>query len=167
MVAGLSLRGWRGRRHDGQPGSSLGRWRGRGAAPGSSFAPRRWRGRPRGGEPDSSFSIRRLLATLLLPASLLPVVLLAPSLARAPFTLGRRIERVVAPPHARVYPAPPEPQRYLLGAPRLEVDVFAPATGSFTPKVGVSPLDERTAPPRRAPDPAALIVEGPDVGSSP
>jgi hypothetical protein len=128
---------------------------------------RGWRGRPRGGEPDSSFSIRRLLATLLLPASLLPVVLLAPSLVRAPFTLGRRIERAVAPPHVRVYPAPPEPKRYLLGAPRLEVDVFAPATGSFTPEVGVSPFDEHAAPPRATPDPTALIIEGPDTRSSP
>jgi hypothetical protein len=95
------------------------------------------------------------------------VVLLAPSLARAPFTLVRRIERAVAPPHARVYPAPPESRHYLVGASRLEVDVFAPATGSFTPEVGASPLDEHAAPPRAAPDPAALIIEGPYLRSSP
>jgi hypothetical protein len=96
-------------------------------------------------------SIKRILAALLLPGSLIPVVLLAPSLVRAPVTLIGHLERMVAPAHVRVHHAPYEPPRYPIGAARLEVEAFAPAAGVLTPRVGVSPVAE----------------DGPRVGVSP
>jgi hypothetical protein len=111
--------------------------------------------------------VRRVLAALLLPASLLPVLLLAPSLARAPETLVLRLERVVVPAHARVYPAPYEPPRYPIGAARLEVDVFETAAGVLTPQVGVSPLAEHESALERAHRPIVLIAPGGESGVSP
>ncbi|HWX44471.1 MAG TPA: hypothetical protein VNY52_04020 [Solirubrobacteraceae bacterium] len=102
--------------------------------------------------------LRRLLAILLLPGSLIPVVMLSPSLARAPATLWQRTERLLAPAHARVHHAPPPMQRYPMGAARLEVDVFEPTTGSFTPQVGVSPLAEHARWVHGAYEPVVLIV---------
>jgi hypothetical protein len=110
-------------------------------------------------------SLRRALAALLLPASLLPVVLLAPSLARAPATLVLRLERMVVPVHARVFPAPYEPPRYPPGASRLERDVFAPVAGPLTPQVGVSVLAEHESPEERAHQPI-LLITGEPVGRS-
>jgi hypothetical protein len=111
--------------------------------------------------------IRRVLAALLLPASLVPVVLLAPTLARAPATLVLRLERMVAPVHARVYPPPYEPPRYPIGAARLEVDAFEPAAGVLTPQVGVSPLAEHESAPERARRPIVLDAPGQEGGLSP
>ncbi len=112
-------------------------------------------------------SLRRALAALLLPASLAPVALLAPSLARAPATLVLRLERMVVPAHARVYPAPYEPPRYPPGAPRLERDVFAPVAGPLTPQVGVSALAEHESPAERAHQPILLITGEPPARSAP
>jgi hypothetical protein len=112
-------------------------------------------------------SLRRALAALLLPASLAPVVLLAPSLARAPATLVLRLERMVVPAHARVYPAPYEPPRYPPGAARFEVDAFAPAAGVLTPRVGVSVLAEHESPAERAHRPIPLITGEPAARSAP
>jgi hypothetical protein len=112
-------------------------------------------------------SLRRALAALLLPASLLPVVLLAPSLARAPATLVLRLERMVVPPHARVFPVPYEPPRYPPGASRLERDVFAPVAGPLTPQVGVSVLAEHESSEERAHAPILLITGEPAAGSAP
>jgi hypothetical protein len=103
------------------------------------------------------FSLRRVLAMLLLPGSLLPVLVLSPSLARAPATLWRHTERLVAPPS--VHHAPPPMQRYPIGAARLEVDVFEPTTGPFTPQVGVSPLAEHVPWARPAFEPMVVIGE--------
>ncbi len=86
--------------------------------------------------------IRRALAALLLPGSLIPVVLLAPSLARAPATLVLRAERLVVPAHASVHRAPPAPARYPSGASRFGVDVLNPVARALAPKVGVSPVVE-------------------------
>ncbi len=66
-----------------------------------------------------------------------------------------RLERMVVPAHARVYPAPYEPPRYPPGASRLERDIFAPVAGILTPQVGVSALAEhqtrqKSAPTRRS-----------------
>jgi hypothetical protein len=113
------------------------------------------------------FSLRRVLAGLLLPASLLPVLLLAPSLARAPATFVLRLERMVVPVHARVYPAPYEPPRYPIGAARLEVDVFEPAAGVMTPQVGVSPLAEHESALERARRPIVLIASAGGAEASP
>ena len=110
--------------------------------------------------------IRRLLAALLLPGSLLPVLLLAPSLARAPATLVLRAERFIAPAHVHVHHAPPPMQRYPIGAARLEVDVFAAAAGVLTPQVGVSPLLEHAGAVRGAYEPVVLIVGGREPGIS-
>jgi hypothetical protein len=112
-------------------------------------------------------SLRRALAALLLPASLAPVVLLAPSLARAPATLVVRLERMVVPVHARVYRAPYEPPRYPPGAPRLERDVFASVAGPLTPQVGVSVLAEHQTPEERADAPILLITGEPLAGRAP
>jgi hypothetical protein len=101
---------------------------------------------------------KRALAALLLPASLLPVVLLAPSLARAPATLVLRAARLIAPAHEVVHRAPVEPERYPIGASRLEVDVFAPAAGALTPQVGVSPLLEHAGDVHGAYEPMVLTV---------
>ena len=87
--------------------------------------------------------LKRVLATLLLPASLLPVVLLAPSLARAPATLWRHTAHALAPAaHARPRPAPSGPRYYLAGPARLEIEALEGSAGVLTPKVGVSPFEE-------------------------
>jgi hypothetical protein len=111
--------------------------------------------------------VKRVLGALLLPASLLPVLLLAPSLARAPATFVLHLERMVVPVHARVYPAPYEPPRYPIGAARLEVDVFGPAAGVLTPQVGVSPLAEHESALERAHRPIVLSAPGEEAGVSP
>jgi hypothetical protein len=89
------------------------------------------------------FRFRRALGTLLLPASLIPVMVLAPSLARAPATLWRRTERALAPAHAKVrHHAPSGPKYFLVGPARLELNVLTPVAGGLTPQLGVSPLAE-------------------------
>jgi hypothetical protein len=105
-----------------------------------------------------ALSLRRVLATLLLPGSLIPVLILSPSLARAPATLWQRTERLLAPVHTSVHHAPPPMQRYPIGAARLEVDVFEPTTGSLTPQVGVSPLAEHARWVHGPYEPVVLIV---------
>ena len=118
-------------------------------------------------------SLKRALAALLLPASLLPVVLLAPSLVRAPATLALRAERPLARAVARALtPAkthrePPEPRRYPIGAARLEVDVFHPVAGAFTPQVGVSPLVEHEWAQERANRPIVLVTGEREARSAP
>jgi hypothetical protein len=92
---------------------------------------------------SQQFSLRRMLALLVLPASLFPVLMLSPSLVRAPATLWRRIDPP-GPAHVVRAPPAPRPLRLLIGAARFEVDAFEPLAGALTPKVGVSPL----APPR-------------------
>jgi hypothetical protein len=114
-------------------------------------------------------SIRRVLAALLLPASLLPVLLLAPSLARAPATLVLHLERMVAPPRvggAPIHSPPYEPPRYPIGAARLERDVFETVAGPLTPQVGVSPLAEHETALERARRPIVLSAFGQEEGSS-
>ncbi len=124
--------------------------------------------------------LKRALAALLLPASLLPVLLGAPSLARAPATLALRAERPIARAlaPAKTHRAPPEPGRYPIGAARLEVDVFQPVAGDFTPQVGVSPLaehrsaaevaaNERRLAAEVAAKPPLLITPGQEAGSRP
>jgi hypothetical protein len=87
--------------------------------------------------------VKRLLTALLLPASMVPVVLLAPSLVRAPATLWRHTAHVFAPAHHKpVHREPQGPRYYLVGAARLEVETFEGAAGAMTPKVGVSPFAE-------------------------
>lgn len=90
-----------------------------------------------------SISLRRLLATLLLPLSLLPVVLLAPSLVRAPATLWQHAARALAPARAPSRPASREPGTpyYLDGPPRVEIDILE-EDGAVIPKLGYSPLAE-------------------------
>ncbi|MGH2854815.1 MAG: hypothetical protein ACRDLF_11575 [Solirubrobacteraceae bacterium] len=114
-------------------------------------------------------SARRVFAALLLPASLAPVVLLAPTLARAPATLVLRTERwaerFVAPAHVRVHRPPYEPPRYPPGASRLERDVFAPVAGPLTPQVGVSVLAEHATPAEKAHQPILLITGEPEARS--
>ncbi len=112
-------------------------------------------------------SLRRVLAMLLLPGSLLPVLVLSPSLARAPATLWQHTERLLAPASApvRVHHAPPPMQRYPIGASRLEVDVFEPTTGPFTPQVGVSPLAEHAAGVQGPYEPVVLIVPFQEVSA--
>lgn len=110
--------------------------------------------------------IRRALAALLLPASLVPVLLLAPTLVRAPVTLVLRLERMVAPAHARVYHAPYEPPRYPIGAARLERDAFETVAGVLTPQVGVSPLAEHETALERARRPIVLLAPGQEGGVS-
>ncbi|HSZ70669.1 MAG TPA: hypothetical protein VK756_09940 [Solirubrobacteraceae bacterium] len=88
--------------------------------------------------------IKRTFAALLLPASLLPVLLLSPSLVRAPATLWRHTAHALAPAHPRVvHREAPGPAYYLIGPARLEIDVLeAGVAGKLTPKVGYSPLAE-------------------------
>ncbi len=87
--------------------------------------------------------LRRVLAALVLPASLIPVALLAPSLVRAPATLWRHTAHALAPAHAKVHHAPPPGPRYfLVGAARLEVEAYAGGAGVLTPRVGISPFAE-------------------------
>ncbi len=114
--------------------------------------------------------IRRALAMLLLPLSLLPIVLLAPTLVRAPATLVGRLERIVAPARVGgepIYHAPYEPPRYPPGAPRLERDVFESVAGILTPQVGVSVLAEHQTREQKAHAPILLITGEPEAGSSP
>jgi hypothetical protein len=127
---------------------------------------RRWRGVP--GAPSAvSPALRRALAMLLLPCSLLPVALLAPTLVRAPALLARRSERtaarLLAPAHVR--PPRSEPARYPPGASRLERDLFAPVAGPLTPQVGVSPLAEHQTPAERVHAATPLITGEPQGGS--
>jgi hypothetical protein len=85
----------------------------------------------------------RALAALVLPLSMVPVVLLAPSLFRAPVVLARHAAHALAPAHHRAVRHPREgPLYYLVGPARLEIETFEAAAGAMTPKVGVSPLNE-------------------------
>jgi hypothetical protein len=88
--------------------------------------------------------LRRALAALLLPISLVPVLLLAPSLVRAPATLWRHTAHALAPAHPRkIHHETPGPRYYLVGPARLELDVLEDShAGALTPKVGYSPLAE-------------------------
>lgn len=116
---------------------------------------------------DHSLSLRRLLAALLLPASMIPVFVLAPSLARAPATLVLRAERFIAPAHRRVHrAAPPAPGRYPAGASRFGVDALDPVAGALTPKVGVSPVAEPELAGAEAQRPMVLISDGQTAGGS-
>jgi hypothetical protein len=132
-----------------------------------------WRARANGdpAPPSSSFfspALRRALAMLLLPFSMVPVAVLAPSLVRAPGVLVQRAERVLAsaqvggPPMHR---APSEPLRYPPGASRLERDVFAPVAGPLTPQVGVSPLAEHQTLAEAAHAPLLLVTGEPRGGA--
>lgn len=106
---------------------------------------------------SQQLSIRRVLALLVLPLSLFPLLVLSPSLVRAPATLWRRI----APPgpaHAATAPSVTPPPRWLIGAARLEVDAFEPLAGPLMPKVGISAL---TPPTGAIPSPVGRVVEGP------
>ncbi|MFI5005508.1 MAG: hypothetical protein ACHQE6_10905 [Solirubrobacterales bacterium] len=116
---------------------------------------------------DHPLSPRRLLAVLLLPASMVPVFVLAPSLARAPATLVLRAERFIAPAHPRVHRAPPPPGRYPAGASRFGVDAMDPAAGALTPKVGVSPVAEPVLAGAGAERSIVLISDGQKAGGSP
>ncbi len=102
---------------------------------------------------------------LLLPLSLLPVVLLAPSLARAPETLVVRLERIVAPAHPPVHRTPDESPRYPPGASRLERDIFAPVARILTPQVGVSPLAEHQTSEEKGHAPILLVTGEPEGGA--
>lgn len=71
---------------------------------------------------SAALTPKRVLAMLVLPASLLPVTLLGPGLLRAPRKLARqawagvvRLERELAPGRPRVAPAPPALARASLG----------------------------------------------------
>ncbi|HEY3830471.1 MAG TPA: hypothetical protein VGL57_14855 [Solirubrobacteraceae bacterium] len=89
------------------------------------------------------FPFRRALNVLLLPASLIPVLLLAPSLVRAPATLWRHTAHALAPAHAKPHRPPRSgPSYYLVGPARLEIEVLEGSAGALTPKVGVSPFAE-------------------------
>lgn len=100
---------------------------------------------------------------LLLPLSLLPVVLLAPSLARAPATLVVRLERMVLPPQHPARSAPSQP--YPPGASRLERDIFAPVARILTPQVGVSALAEHQTREEKAHAPILLVTGEPEGGA--
>jgi hypothetical protein len=104
-------------------------------------------------------SLKRMLAALLLPGSLIPVLVLSPSLARAPATLWQRAERLLAPAHVSVHHAPPPMQRYPIGASRLEVDAFEVVAGILTPQVGISPLAEHDS--EALVGPLAVLRESP------
>jgi hypothetical protein len=87
--------------------------------------------------------LKRALTALLLPASLAPVMLLSPSLVRAPAVLVRHAARALAPAHHRVHHPPPQgPSYFLVGPARFEIEAMEGSAGALTPKVGVSPLDE-------------------------
>jgi hypothetical protein len=86
--------------------------------------------------------IRRAFAGLLLPFSLVPVVLFAPSMLRAPVVLWHNTTRALAPAEARPRPKPAFAAHYLLGPARLEIDALQESAGPFTPRAGVSPLAE-------------------------
>jgi hypothetical protein len=115
--------------------------------------------------PAAGVTLRRGLAMLLLPLSLLPVVLLAPSLARAPATLVVRLERMVVPAQQAAHRAPSEPPRYPSGASRLERDIFAPVARILTPQVDVSPLAEHQTPEEKAHAPILLVTGEPEGGA--
>ncbi len=107
----------------------------------------------------------RVLAALLLPISTVPVVLLAPSLVRAPEVLVRHTAHALAPaPHTtHRHPAPLGPRYYLVGPARFEIEAMEGAAGTLTPKVGVSPLNEPEWAARaaaRGEDPAVLVARG-------
>jgi hypothetical protein len=99
---------------------------------------------------------------LLLPLSLAPVVVLAPSLVRAPGVLLGRVERVLAPARPTARRAPREPARYPPGASRLERDMFVLVAGPLTPQVGVSPLAEHQTRAEKARAPILLITGEPE-----
>jgi hypothetical protein len=85
----------------------------------------------------------RVLAALLLPLSMVPVLLLAPSLFRAPAILVRHAAHALAPAHRRTHRRPPQGPRYfLVGPARFEIEAMEGSAGALTPKVGVSPLRE-------------------------
>lgn len=102
---------------------------------------------------------------LLLPLSLLPVVLLAPSLARAPATLVGRLERMVLPTQHPARSAPSQLPRYPPGASRLERDIFAPVARILTPQVGVSALAEHQTRAEKAHAPILLVTGEPEGGA--
>jgi hypothetical protein len=85
------------------------------------------------------FSIRRVLALLVLPASMLPLLALSPSLVRSPTTLWQRIDPPAPARVVRVRRAA-RPTRWLVGAARFEVDAFEPLAGALMPTVSISPL---------------------------
>jgi hypothetical protein len=100
-----------------------------------------------GGERDRQPRVRprlkRTLAALLLPLSLIPVLLLAPSLARAPATLWLRAARFIAPAHPRTrHREPSGPAYFLVGPARFELEALRSGAGALTPQLGVSPLAE-------------------------
>ncbi len=107
----------------------------------------------------------RALAALILPLSMVPVVLLAPSLFRAPVVLVRHTAHALAPAHhtVRRHPAPDGPRYYLVGPARFEIEAMEGSAGALTPKVGVSPLDEPAWAAQAAAlgdDPTVLIARG-------
>jgi hypothetical protein len=111
---------------------------------------------------------KRTFAALLLPASLLPIVLLSPSLVHAPATLWRKTAHALAPAHrAPVHHAPSGPRYFLVGPARLEIEVLEGAAGNLTPRVGVSPLAEpewavrdAAGPNAQADAPSVLLARG-------
>ncbi len=110
----------------------------------------------------------RMLAMLLLPISMAPVVLLAPSLFRAPVVLVRHAAHALAPAHHAVHrhPAPQGPRYYLVGPARFEIEAMEGAAGALTPKVGVSPLNEPEWAAQAAAlsdDPSVLLARGREI----
>jgi hypothetical protein len=99
---------------------------------------------PEGGAPRMNLHLplRRTLAGLLLPFSLAPVVLFAPSMLRAPVVLWHNTARALAPAHPQPRPKPTFAAHYLIGPSRLEIDALEESAGPFTPRAGVSPLAE-------------------------
>ena len=88
---------------------------------------------------SQQLSLKRVLALLVLPASLFPVLMLSPSLVRAPATLWRRVVPP-APAHVVRVSRRPRPPLLLIGASRFQVDAYEPLVGVLAPRVGVSPL---------------------------
>lgn len=115
--------------------------------------------------PASELPLRRALAMLLLPLSLVPVALLAPSMVRAPGVLVGHVERFLAPAHRPARSAPYEPWRYPVGASRLERDAFETVAGPLTPQVGVSPMAEHQTPAEKAQAPTPLTTGEPVGGA--
>ncbi len=107
----------------------------------------------------------RVLAALLLPVSMVPVVVLAPSLVRAPEVLVRHAAHALAPAGHATYrhPAPQGPRYYLVGPARFEIEAMEDSAGALTPKVGVSPLNEPEWAAQAAAlggDPTVLLARG-------